>query len=68
MIEMRGIIPLISDLVDSKRLPKVAGAVLSALSWFVGKFLFLFVTVQQPILKLLVTNNLASQLVDFRID
>ena len=68
MIEMRGIIPLIAGLVDSKRLPKVAVAALSALSWFVGKFLFLFVTVQQPILKLLVTNNLASQLVDFRID
>ena len=40
MIEMRGMIPLIVGLVDSKRLPKVAVAVLSALSWFVGKFLF----------------------------
>ena len=52
MIEMRGMIPLIAGLVDSKRLPKVAVVVLSALSWFVGEFLF-FVTVQHPIFKLL---------------
>ena len=39
-IEMRGMIPMISGLVDSKRLPKVAVVALSALSWFVGKFFF----------------------------
>ena len=62
---MRG---MFSDLVDWKRLPKVAVAALSALSWYVGEFLFFFVTVQHPIFKLLVTNNLASQLGDFQID
>ena len=65
MIEMRGMISSIVGLVDWKRLPKVAVAVLSALSWFVGNFFF--VTVQHPIFKLLVTNNLASQLVEFKL-
>ena len=38
MIEMRGMISSNVGLVDWKRLPKVAVAVLSALSWFVGNF------------------------------
>ena len=63
---MRGMIPLIAGLVDSKRLPKVAVAALSALSWFVLRFLFFCNTPTSHFQT--VEFNLASQLVDFQID